>query len=76
MRVLINYCIREIDRIGVRGRRKPCAARLNEEGRHAVSKINRTISMKIMIEDGKRFNILAVRERLKTVRGVDKTKSF
>ena len=61
----------------VRGRRKPCAMRLQEEGRHAVRKINGTVSIKT--EDRKRCNIPAVRENLKTVsqrRGVDKTESF
>ena len=58
----------------MRGRRKFYAARPQEEGRHAFSKINRAVSMKIVIEDSKRCNILEVRERLKTVsqrRGVD-----
>ncbi|MPD01703.1 hypothetical protein E2C01_097243 [Portunus trituberculatus] len=50
----------------MRGRRKPCAARLQEEGRHAVSKISRTVSMKIAIKDRKRCNISAVRKKLKT----------
>ncbi|MPC36380.1 hypothetical protein E2C01_029836 [Portunus trituberculatus] len=31
----------EVDRVEVRGRRKPCGARPKEEGRHAVSKIRR-----------------------------------
>ncbi|MPC16884.1 hypothetical protein E2C01_009722 [Portunus trituberculatus] len=35
---LINSCVRELNRIGVRGRRKPCAARLQEEGKYAVQK--------------------------------------
>ena len=79
MRVLVNSCISELDRIGMRGRRKPCAARVGEEGRHAVSKISRTVTMKIAIKYRKRCNISAVRKRLKTVsqrRGVDETKSF
>ena len=46
----------------MRGRRKSCAA-CPQEGRHAVSKINRAISMKITIEDSKRCNILAKRKR-------------
>ena len=60
--------------------RKPCAARPEEEERrHAVSRIRRAVGMKIAIKDSKRYNILSVRKRLKTVsqrRGVDKTKSF
>ena len=76
MRVLVNSCIRELDRIRVRGR-KSCAVRSQEAERHTVSKINRPVNMKI--DDSKSCNILAKRERLKTVsqrRGVDETKSF
>ena len=80
MRILVYSCIREVDRIGVRGRRKSCAARPREKGRrHAVSKIRRAVSMKIAVEDSKRGNIAAERKRLKTVsqrRGIDETKSF
>ena len=68
-----------MDRIGVRERGQSCAARPREEGRHAVSKIRRAVSMKIAVEDSKTGNTAAKRERLKTVnqrRGVDKTKSF
>ncbi|MPC62252.1 hypothetical protein E2C01_056335 [Portunus trituberculatus] len=45
--------IRELDRIG----EKP-----QVEERHAVSKINRAISMKIAIKDRKKCNIPAVRK--------------
>ena len=79
MRILVYSCIREVDRIGVRERRQSCAARPREEGRHAVSKIRRAVSMKITIEDSERGNIATMRERLKTVsqrRGIDETKSF
>ncbi|MPC17793.1 hypothetical protein E2C01_010659 [Portunus trituberculatus] len=72
-------CFGELDRIGMKGRRKPCAERPQEEGRHAVNKISRTVSMKIGIKNRKGCNISAVRKRLKTVsqrRGVDETKSF
>ena len=62
MRVLINSSIRESNRILVRGRRKSCAARPQEEGRHVVSKINRAVSMKIVIKDSKRCNIPAKKE--------------
>lgn len=51
MRILVNSCVREVDRIGVRERRKSCAARPWEEGRHAVSKIRRAVGMKIAVED-------------------------
>ena len=50
-----------------------------EDRRHAVSKINRVVNMKIAIEDSKRCNIPAKKERLKTVsqkRGVDEKKRF
>ena len=68
-----------MDRIGVRGRSTSCAARPREQGRHAVSEIRRTVSMKIAVKETKRGNIAAMRKRLQTVnqrRGVDKTKSF
>ena len=70
MRVLVNSCIRELERVRVRGRRrKPCAGR-PQEGRDAVSKIRKADSMEIVIKDSKRCsNSPAVRRRLKTVRG-------
>ena len=39
------------------------------EGRHAASKIRRVVGPKMVIEDSKRYNIAAVRKRLKRVRG-------
>ena len=79
LRILVNYCIREVDRMAVRGRGKSCAARSREQGRHEFSKITRAVSMKTEVKKSKRGNIAAIRKRLKTVsqrRGVDKTKSF
>ena len=52
---------------------------LREPGRHAVSKIKGSVSMKIAVKETKRSNIAAMRKRMKRVsqrRGVDKTKSF
>ena len=60
----------------MRERGKSCGARPREEGRRAVSKIRRIVSMKIAVENSKRYNIAAMRERLKTVRqrrGVNET---
>ena len=51
MRILVNSCIREVDRIVVRERGKCWLARPREEGRHAVSKIRRAVSMKIVVEE-------------------------
>ena len=68
-----------MDRIGVRGRGKSCAARPREKGRHTVSENRRAISMEVVVKESKGGNIQAMRKRLKTVsqrRGVDKTKSF
>ena len=59
---MFNYYLRELDRIEVREKRKSCVAWLQEDGRYAVSKINRAVSMKITIKDSKRWNIL-VEER-------------
>ena len=62
LRVLFNSYIRELDRIGVRGKVKSCAARPQEDRRRAISKINRTVILKIAMECSKRCNILAKRE--------------
>ena len=66
LRILVYSCIREVDRIGVRGRGKSCAARPREHGRHAVRKIRGAVSMKIAVKESKRGNIAAMRKRLKT----------
>ena len=50
----------------MRGRGKSCAARPREQGRHAVSKIRRAVSMKLAVKKSKRGNIAAMRKRLKT----------
>ena len=46
----------------MRERRKSCAARPKKEGRHAVSKIRRAVSMKIAVENTKKCNIATMRE--------------
>ena len=79
MKILLNSCIREMDRIGMRVSRKSCATRPREGRRHAVSKFRRTVSMKIAVQDSNRCNIAAECKRLKTVnksRGVNKTKNL
>ena len=53
MKILINFCIRKVDIIGMRSRNL-CTARPWEGGRHAVSKFRTAISMKISLEDNKR----------------------
>ena len=67
MKILINLCIWEVDRIGTRVIRKWCAARPREGRSHAVSKFRRAISMKITVEDSKRCNFAAECKRLKIV---------
>ena len=62
MGVLVNSSISELDRVGVKGKRKSCVVRPQEEGRRAISKINRAVSMKIAIEDRERCNIPTERE--------------
>ncbi len=69
MEMVVNSCISQVDRIGVSERRKSCAARPWEGGRHAVSKFRRAVTVKTAIEDRQRCNIATVFERLKTVRG-------
>ena len=68
-----------MNRIGVKERGKSFVARPRMQGRHAVNKIRRAISMKITVKESKRDNLAGMRKRLKTVsqrRGVDKTKIF
>ena len=67
MKMLVNSCISEVDRIGMREGRKSCAARPREWGRHAVSKFTRAVTMKSAIDDKKRSNNAVDIERLKTV---------
>ena len=62
MRILVYSCIREVDRKKMRVRSQSCAARPQEKGRHSVSKIRRTVSMKITVEDSERGNTAAMRE--------------
>ncbi len=51
MKMQVNSCISEVDRIGMRGSRKSCAARSREGGKHAVRKFRRAVTMKIAVED-------------------------
>lgn len=67
--VLVNSCIRKVNKMRVRERRKPCVMRPQEKVRYAVGKISRADSMKTAVEDNKRCNIPVVRKRLKTVKG-------
>ena len=79
VKILVNSCIRWVDRIGMRVSRESCAARPREGMKHAVSKFRRAVIMEITVEDSKRCNIAAECKRLKTVSkrmGVSKTKSF
>ena len=79
MKILVDFCIWEVDRIGMRVSRKSCSVRPREGERHAVNKFRRAVSMKITVEDNKRCNIAAVRKKLKTVskrKGANKTKMF
>ena len=47
LKILVNSCIRKMDRIGTRTSRKPCAVRPRKGWRHAVSKLRRVVSMNI-----------------------------
>ena len=51
VKILVNSCIRKMDRIRMRKSRKFFSVRPREEGKHAVSKFRRAISMKIAVED-------------------------
>ena len=50
VKIQVNSCIRNMDKIGMRRSKKPCAARPQEGGRHAVSKFRRAVSMKIAVK--------------------------
>ena len=50
MKILVNSCIRKMDRIRMRRSRKPCAARPREGRGLAVNKFRRAVSMKIAVE--------------------------
>ena len=54
----------------MRGRSKSCTGKPREQARHAVRKIKRAVSMKIVVKERKR--LVTVSQR----RGVDKTKNF
>ncbi len=62
---VVDFCIRSLDRIGVSKRGKPNATRLWEEGRHAVSKFQTAVSIKIAIKDRQRNNSVARLKREK-----------
>ena len=63
LRIQVNFCIREVDTKGVRGRGKSCIARPREQGRHAVRKNRRAVSMKLAVKESKRGNIAVMRKR-------------
>ena len=63
MTVLASSCIREVERIRLKERRKSCAARVEEEGRHAVSKVKIAAGRQIAVEDSKPVQHSAGRER-------------
>ena len=47
VKMLINFCMWEVDRIGLRTNRRSCVARVLERGRYAVNKFKGAVSMKI-----------------------------
>ena len=57
--ILAHSCIRKVDRTGARERRESCAARPQEEGRHAASKTTRPASMGLAVENSKTGNTAA-----------------
>ena len=50
VKILINSCIKKLDRIEMRVSGESCAARPWEGDRHAVSKFRRTVTMKIAVK--------------------------
>ena len=51
VKILVNSCIRKMDRIRIRKSRKFCVARPWDRWRHAISKFRRAVSMKIAVEE-------------------------
>ena len=58
--VFLQFKQGNMDRIGMRRSKKPCAAIAWDGWRHAVSKFRRTVSMKIAVEKRYRCNIASV----------------
>lgn len=58
MKMLVNFCIRGLDSIGMSMSRKLSVVGLWEGGRYVVSKFRRVVSVEILIEDRKRGNIV------------------
>ena len=52
MKILLNPCIRNVDRIGMRVSRKSCAARPQEMRRHAVSKFKTSRDKRHLLSSG------------------------
>ena len=50
MKILVNSCIRKMDRIGTRRSRNSCVARPRDKGRYAVSKFRTEVSVKIAVD--------------------------
>ena len=59
MEMLVKSCIKDLDKMKESFSRKLSVAEPQEEGRHAVSKFRRAVSMKIAIENRKSCNITA-----------------
>lgn len=64
LRVLVNFCIGEVDRIRARESEKPCEVVQQDhgKGRYVVSKIRMVVSVKVAAVDSKRCSIAAKRE--------------
>ncbi len=75
---LVDSCIRSLDRIGVSGRRESSVAWPRKKGRHAVSKFQRAVSMKIAIKDSQRSNsaVRFKREKAVSERRANKSESL
>ena len=77
--MLVKSCIKYLGYMKVSFNRKASVAGPQEEGRHAVSKFRRAVSMKIAIKDRKSCNITAELERRKAAsksRAVNESESL
>lgn len=66
MEMLVNSCIRGLGSTRINLSREFCAAEPREEGRQAVTKFRKVVSMIISMEGRKRCNMVEEFKRLKT----------
>lgn len=61
--MLVNSCLEEMERIGVKRSSKSSASGTQEDERHEVNKVKREVMMMNAVEDSKRYNVAVMRKR-------------